>query len=132
MNQKFPKSERIHSKKLIERVFRQGADDFVYPFKVKYLEEPAADEGFFPDILITVPRKVARRAVKRNRIKRLVREAWRRNNGPLRRLCRQKGVRLHLALIYIAKEELSYSETETAVIKLAGKLSRKLHQQSRS
>lgn len=74
------KSERLDSKKLIERLFAGENKSFpAFPLRVVYMpltpEENVADAS----ILISVPKKRFKHAVKRNRVKRQVREAYRHN-----------------------------------------------------
>lgn len=74
------KSERLCSKKLIERLFGGGNKSFpTFPLRVVYMtlepEENTADVS----ILISVPKKRFKHAVKRNQVKRQVREAYRHN-----------------------------------------------------
>ena len=72
------KSERLCSKKLIERLFAGGNKSFPsFPLRVVYMtldtEETTADAS----ILISVPKKRFKHAVRRNLVKRQVREAYR-------------------------------------------------------
>lgn len=72
------KSERLCSKKLIERLFAGGNKSFPsFPLRVVYMaletEETTADAS----VLISVPKKRFKHAVKRNLVKRQVREAYR-------------------------------------------------------
>ena len=74
------KSERLCSKKLIERLFAGGNKSFpAFPLRAVYMtlepEENTADAS----LLISVPKKRFKHAVKRNRVKRQIREAYRRN-----------------------------------------------------
>ena len=121
MNQKFPASERIRSKKLIEALFNRGQDAFAWPFKVKFMTDAAGSRGG-ADVLITVPKKIARRAVDRNRIKRLTREAWRKNKSRLIESCRTRELQLHVALIFIGKTGITYTEVEKGILRLMSRL----------
>ncbi|HPD59040.1 MAG TPA: ribonuclease P protein component, partial [Paludibacteraceae bacterium] len=69
----FPKSERLNSKIKIDRLFTDGKAFLVYPLRTVYFissENPSELE-----VLISVPKKKFKKAVHRNRIKRLIREA---------------------------------------------------------
>ena len=73
----FPKAEHLCSKKLIERLFnKQSASFGIYPLRLTWLAAPARTTAP-PQVLITVPKRTFKRAVDRNRLKRLVREAYR-------------------------------------------------------
>lgn len=72
----FPKKERLKSRRLWEAVFEEGRQIKAYPLLLYYLKTPlpeavAAQAGF------AVPKRALRKAVARNRVKRLMREAYR-------------------------------------------------------
>ena len=77
------KEERIYSKKLIEALFQGGRSRSMsaFPLRVVYmLHETHSEEtavGPRSRFLISVPKRCFKRAVKRNRVKRQVREAYR-------------------------------------------------------
>ena len=71
------KKERLNSKTLIERLFSGGSKSFpAFPLRVVYMPvEPAEEDAAAVSMLISVPKKRFKRAVKRNlasRNKRLV------------------------------------------------------------
>ncbi len=69
-------TERIKSKKLIDRLFEKESTSIVaFPFRVVYLKVEKSSAPV--SILISVPKKRFHHAVDRNRIKRQVREAFR-------------------------------------------------------
>lgn len=72
------KNERLCSKKLIEQLFAGGNKSFpAFPLRVVYTTiQPDENEAEI-SILISVPKKRFKHAVKRNRVKRQVREAYR-------------------------------------------------------
>ena len=74
----FNKNERLCSKKLIERLFAGGNKSFpTFPLRVVYM--PLSSEENIADIsiLISVPKKRFKHTVKRNLVKRQIREAYR-------------------------------------------------------
>ena len=78
------KQERVCSKLLIDRLFNGGKSHSMsaYPLRVVYMYIPSDDisnDEPNTQILVSVPKKCFKRAVKRNRVKRQVREAYRRN-----------------------------------------------------
>lgn len=97
------KSERLDKKKVIEKMFAGGSRSFsVFPLRVVYLpvdglEAPAS-------ILVSVSKRRFKRAVKRNRVKRQIREAYRLNKQPLLEALEQKGLCMAVAFIYLSDE----------------------------
>lgn len=77
----FPKRERLKSKKVIEQLFAQGRQLGGFPLKLIYLKTGPGDGVPFK-VAVVAPKKRFRTAVARNRIKRLLREAYR-HNKPL-------------------------------------------------
>ena len=80
------KTERICSKKLIETLFNSGAGKSLsaFPLRLVYmLIERDTSAGLMPPVqaqmMVSVPKRYFKRAVKRNRVKRQVREAYRKN-----------------------------------------------------
>ena len=86
------KSERIYHRKAIDALFKEGNSHSMsaFPLRAVYMLIPTTDGDAQQDekterpqakFLISVPKHCFKRAVKRNRIKRLVREAYRHNKG---------------------------------------------------
>jgi ribonuclease P protein component len=71
-----PKSERLNKKILISKVYDSGIAIKAFPLIFSY---QLTDKSYFdqPQILFTVSKRKFKKAVDRNRIKRLMREAYR-------------------------------------------------------
>ena len=96
------KSERLKSKKTIDSLFSKGKSIFLYPFRIKYL--PASEFNIHKNqFMVTVPKRLFKRAVDRNLLKRRIREAYRLNK-PLYLSENESGDFLLIAYIYVAKE----------------------------
>ncbi|WP_309545106.1 MULTISPECIES: ribonuclease P protein component [unclassified Arenibacter] len=74
----FPKKEKLKSKKLIEQLFAEGIAITHYPLKLVYLKT-SFEDGSKCKIGVTASKRNFKSAVKRNRIKRLMRESYRLN-----------------------------------------------------
>lgn len=81
MKQSFPKIEKLKSRKRIDKVFREGRSVSQFPLKLIYL--PASFPEEVPaQVAVTASKRNFKRAVDRNRVKRLMREAWRLQKYP--------------------------------------------------
>lgn len=122
------KKERLNSKAIIERLFAGGSKSFPsYPLRVVYMPQES-DEKDAPaaSILISVPKKRFKRAVKRNLVKRQLREAYRKNKHLLLDALASKNKRLVLAFIWLDNNIHSSAEVEEKVKKLLLHIAEKL------
>ena len=108
------KAERLKNKKLIERLFKEGSSLKVYPFKLVYLKTSHTSD--FPvQAAFSVPKRRFKRAVDRNRIKRLLKEAYR-----LEKQIVYKGVNgsFIFMITFIGKEEPTFVNVKKDIHKL--------------
>jgi len=105
-----PKYERICKENDIKALFDKGMGVSVYPYRVIFLFRH--DESCPPTVrfLVSVSKKRFHHAVNRNRVKRLMREAWRRNKAPLYEICERDNISVDVALVYTATVIHSYEE----------------------
>ena len=120
----FKKAERISYQKEIERLFKEGNSFISYPLRVIYLEQKPFS-GATVSVLISVPKKKFKHAVKRNRMKRLIREAYRLNKIALIQLLQEKKSGLLIAFLFIGNELCPWKEMETAMQKALNTLKEK-------
>lgn len=125
----FSKDEKLCYQKSIDRLFAQGKSYISYPLRIVYFveEETEADKQF-AQVLISVPKRKFKRANKRNRIKRLVREAYRLNKQEYIHLLQEKGLRLDIAFLYLKDVLPTYTEIEKSILKAVSTLKDKLEQ----
>ncbi|HMR91136.1 MAG TPA: ribonuclease P protein component [Chitinophagaceae bacterium] len=114
------KQERLKSRKQIEQLFQAGARISVPLFRVSYLYGGAGDEVLL--FGTGASSRHFKRAVDRNRIKRLTREAWRLQKNELKEKLQQQGHSLHIFFIYTGKEIPVYADVYAAVGKVIQKL----------
>lgn len=113
----FPKKERLKSKKLIEQVFEEGKSIKRFPLKLIYLKTPLPED--VPcQVAMAVPKKKVRQAVKRNRIKRLMRESYRLQKGDT---FNKTVGNFALLFLYLGKESPEYREIDSAMTVLLDK-----------
>lgn len=117
----FKKEERLTSKITIDRLFAEGKSIFVYPFKVLYL--PISNENAIrSQVLFSVPKRSFKQAVKRNLIKRRMREAYRLNKVSFYQQLHENQATLAIIFIYIDKEIKDYPVIEKGIVKAMKKL----------
>ena len=114
MNESFGKSEKLKSKKLIDLLFSEGKNIKSYPLKLVYIpvdnsENPELKTG------VSVPKKLVKTAVKRNRIKRLMREVFRKNKYLV---TKDLSTSYAFMFIHISREEPDYEKLEKSMIKI--------------
>lgn len=119
------KSERLDKKKVIEKMFAGGSRSFsVFPLRVVYL--PVEEPGAPASILVSVSKRRFKRAVKRNRVKRQIREAYRLNKHGLLDVLTTKQCRLAIAFIYLSDQLVESSLIEermkTALARITEKM----------
>lgn len=110
------KHERLKSKKDIDTLFLTGKAYFVFPFKVFYLLTPSVQGDVPVKFGISVPKKIFKRAVDRNSIKRKVREVYRLHKASLYEEVSKQKMSLSIMFVYTHKEEMSYHELEPLLI----------------
>ncbi|WP_460615165.1 MULTISPECIES: ribonuclease P protein component [Hymenobacter] len=110
----FPKEEHLCRKKLIEELFGRGSSFGLYPLRLVWL--PAAEFSTAPpQVLVSVSKRSFKRAVDRNYLKRLMREAYRLNKYRLVEAA--GGHRIgQLAIIYSGKEKKPFTLVEKKLI----------------
>ena len=116
------KEERLHGFKLIEKLFNDGKSFLVYPYKVVFMENSESSEFPF-NFGVTASKRNFRSAVDRNKIKRLSREAYRKNKHILYDSSLSDVNGLSFMMIYIGREILSYDIIESKIILILRRLS---------
>ena len=112
----FPKREKLCKRTHIQQLFAEADSYLSYPLRLLYAPIPALEAPY--QLLISVPKRQFKRAVHRNRLKRLIREGYRLQKHTLPQLKQPYA----LALIYIGKEELPYQTIYQSVGELIRRL----------
>jgi ribonuclease P protein component len=120
----FKKSERLTGSKSISSLFQDGTSISSYPVRILFNAEgrgpkPAA-------LAISVPKRLFKRAVDRNLIKRRIREAYRINKPQLYARLQSMQIKANVVIQYQQKEILDYQTIEAGVIKALKKMVCKL------
>tara|TARA_R110001583_G_scaffold188649_1_gene350967 strand:+ start:357 stop:743 length:387 start_codon:yes stop_codon:yes gene_type:complete len=116
------KEEKLKSKKLIQQLFAEGKNVKSFPFRLVYL--PANHFGELPiKVGFSVPKRNVKLAVHRNRIKRMMREVYRKNKDSFKENLDKQYI---FMLVYMAKEEINYNELELSLKKVCTKFHNKI------
>ncbi len=108
------KEERLKSRKLIGRLYSEGEYIKKFPLKMVYLQTEHTSK-YPTQVGVSVPKRLFKRAVDRNRIKRLLRESYRLQ----KEIVYSEVDKPYVFMIsYLAKEEWKYADIEDKMRKL--------------
>ena len=132
------KGERLCSKKLIDTLFGTGGSHAMtaFPLKAVYrlidnkTETSVSKEAIVElnvQVLVSVPKKHFKRAVKRNRVKRQVREAYRKHKSFVTlRMNEQTDKQLLIAFIWLSNELMDSVTIEQRVSNLLQRIGERI------
>jgi ribonuclease P protein component len=111
----FSRHEHLKSRKDITLLISSGFSFFTFPIKIRWI---LANETQKTPIVcaFSVPKRNFKKAVHRNYIKRLMREAYRLNKQPLFNLLIEKNVKIQILFIFIGNDVPSYKQIESKII----------------
>ena len=117
------KAERIHSRLVVESLFSsRNSSIAVYPLRIVWTIDES-DVASPASILVSVPKKRMHNAVDRNRMKRMVREAYRLNKQILLSRLEGSGRHVDIAFICIADNVPTSSQVSKSVVKALARIS---------
>jgi ribonuclease P protein component len=109
--QTFSRDERLRSRKLIEKIIERGKSIHVAPFRFSWTITKL--NTVFPvQVAISVPKRFFKRAVDRNRIRRLIREVYRKNKSGLYALLKSHNIQCALLVVFSGRKVPVYDEVE--------------------
>lgn len=111
-----PKSMRLCGDIRIRATQQQGKRFVVWPLRAHVLQANDATQ-----VMIWAPKSLHKHAVDRNRLRRLMREAYRLNCEPLK-LLDADGRHFHIAIYNMDKQLSDYPKIEHAMRKLIAKI----------
>lgn len=120
----FPKKEHLCGEICIGRLFTEGKAFIAYPLRIVYSVQNEANATV--KVMVNVPKKRFKRAVKRNLLKRLMRESYRLNKSKLTEFCTEKNISLQIAFNYVSDEEMDFKTIESKMIIALQKIEDKL------
>lgn len=131
MNEKFGKNYKLCSRKAIDAVFKEGRSVKAYPLVVHFQERKLAPGQPF-QLVFSAPKRNFRLAHERNRIKRVLRETFRKKKLILEEVLRRENKQLALFVIYTARDELPLNKlmdkTEQLLVRITQELQHETNQ----
>ncbi|MGH1434146.1 MAG: ribonuclease P protein component [Lewinella sp.] len=119
---RFQRGERLKSRKELERLFEPGSSALMqYPFRLVWRPVEEARSDFPIQFTVSVSKRRFKHAVDRNRVKRLVREAYRLRKNELYDALPEDSPQLAWMIIFIGKELPEYAKVDKAMRKLITK-----------
>jgi len=123
------KEERLKSRKQIEQLFDKGKSIVITPFRVYFLIDEmlnAQRSMFNVQFGVGVSARNFKKAVDRNRIKRLTREAWRLQKNEIAKKAKEAQRQLNVFFIYTGKELPDFTTVKDKVAIVLKKLADKI------
>ena len=123
----FQRRERVVSKKLIYELFNGGHSHSLaaFPLRVIYMNSEHQDGQPPVQVLISVPKKRFHRAVDRNRVKRQIREAYRRQKSLLADKVLPTQM-LVITFVWLSDQLLPSADIDSQLKKLLERIAHKL------
>ena len=116
---KFSKKERLCSNSDIERLFEQN-NYFIHEEIKVYWNFVLSEENNI-EALFSVPKKIIPKAVNRNKIKRIIKESFRKNKSLIKNTNK-----LHLGFIYLSPEIPNFNSLEEKIKVILQRLNNQL------
>lgn len=110
-----PKKERLCGKTGISKLLANGKHGNIPGFRFCYLSGNQLD---YNRIMVSVPKKIFKRAVKRNLLKRRIRESWRLQKETL------NATGVDILFTYSTKEILKFEDIQAAIAKVIEKINK--------
>lgn len=123
------KDERLCRKKEIDSLFTRGGSRSMaaFPLRLVYARIQTDDSRPAVRMLVSVPKRCFKRAVKRNRVKRQVREAYRKNKHIIHDSLEQmESAGLNIAFIWLDDKLWDSVKVEQRVVNLLQRVAEKM------
>lgn len=122
MSASYPKKEKLKSKKLIDQLFEEGQSVSAFPLRLVYLQTTFNDD-VIAKTGVSVSKRNFKKAVDRNRVKRLLREVYRLNKTVY---FNNITTQYTFMILYIGKDKPTLTQIESRMKHLFEKFSDKV------
>lgn len=124
----FRKSERLNSKKAIGQLYQSGRKFSHGAIFAVYILTPA--EKGEAKVLISVPKRLMKKAVDRNYAKRLIREAYRQNKHTLTERLSAGNLSLNLALHLTHRDDVCFEKIKQDICHIIRTLEKRVDEKA--
>ncbi len=132
MQNTLSKTEILRNKKSIEELFSQGKGFIQYPLRCVYSynvlnNDSYTQTDFDIQAMFTVSKRYHKRAVRRNKMRRRIKESFRLHKNDFIVELKQLGVtKIKMAFLYVGKEENSFETVDESIKKIIHNVIRKI------
>ena len=119
------KTERIKHRKTFEEIFQNGEIVYKGFIRINFVKTDFND-NIQAKVAFSVPKKKFKRAYKRNRIKRMMREIYRLNKPEFYEILTQKNTKIALLFVYLSDKTEDYKDIEKNMKSAIEKLVKKI------
>ena len=120
-NLKFPRKERLKNKSVIDNLFSKGQSYSLYPIRVVYTINPEPKTDARIQFALSVSKRNFKKAVNRNRIRRLVREAYRLEKETILKTLPENSPQIALMILFTGREIPTFEEVRKSMRKVGSK-----------
>jgi ribonuclease P protein component len=125
----YGKEEKLKGRKLLEGLFSGGKSFTIFPLKVFYLV-PKEPLDFYVKVGVGASSRNFKKAVDRNRVKRLLREAYRTEKLPLHLFLQENNRQVAVFILYIDKTLPEYKTVKAKMPVVLQRLIKQLHEKA--
>ena len=123
---KFSKAEKLKSRKVIQQLFEKRNSIHIFPLRLIWGPINPRFNTYPAQFAVTVPKKKFAKAVDRNRIKRVIREAYRLSKPDFYEHIAPFDEQFGLMFIYTGKKQPTVKELEKSLKRIRKKMIKEL------